>query len=185
MSNLIDQKRRARKDAMLRRDKADPNVEIKAIELLSLLLEKYRGNSIAGYLAIKNEINPLRAMEEASKHGLVGIPVIGSKGSALKFSKWSPDCRLKEGRFGAKVPIKNDFFEPEILIVPLLAFDKAGGRVGYGGGYYDRTLEFLRAKRRTLAIGFAYSLQMANDLPIEKTDQHLDFIVTEKEIITI
>jgi len=76
-------------------------------------------------------------------------------------------------------------FEPELVIVPLVAFTRAGGRLGYGGGFYDRTLELLRAKRATLAIGFAYSAQECAELPLEATDQPLDMIVTEREIIEI
>ncbi|MEL7206400.1 MAG: 5-formyltetrahydrofolate cyclo-ligase, partial [Pseudomonadota bacterium] len=85
--------------------------------------------------------------------------------------------------FGAEVPLVDDFFDPEILIVPLVAFDRAGGRLGYGGGFYDRTLERLRARRATLAIGFAYQAQEAESLPLEPTDQPLDMIVTEREVI--
>jgi 5-formyltetrahydrofolate cyclo-ligase len=73
--------------------------------------------------------------------------------------------------------------EPEILIVPLLAFNRTGGRLGYGGGFYDRTLEMLRAKRPTLAIGFAFAGQETDDLPLEPTDQPLDLIVTEQGVI--
>jgi 5-formyltetrahydrofolate cyclo-ligase len=92
---------------------------------------------------------------------------------------------MKDGPFGARIPLIDDYFEPEVLIVPLVAFDRAGGRLGYGGGFYDRTLEKLRAKRATLAIGFAYSLQEAENLPLEPTDQQLDMIVTEQDIIEI
>ena len=77
------------------------------------------------------------------------------------------------------------FFEPEILIVPLVAFDRMGTRLGYGGGYYDRTLMQLRKKRATLAIGFAYSTQEMLELPIESTDQKLDVVVTERGIVNI
>ena len=73
---------------------------------------------------------------------------------------------------------------PEILIVPLVAFDAHGGRLGYGGGFYDRTLEGLRAKRPTLAIGFAFDAQQADDLPLEPTDQPLDMVVTESRVLT-
>ncbi len=69
-----------------------------------------------------------------------------------------PEMSMKAGAFGAMIPERDDFFEPEIVIVPLLAFTRAGGRLGYGGGFYDRTLEMLRAKRPTLAIGFANTL---------------------------
>ena len=81
--------------------------------------------------------------------------------------------------------IDDDFFEPELVIVPLVAFDRNGGRLGYGGGFYDRTLEMLRAKRPTFAIGFAYSAQQADHLPLEATDQPLDQIVTEDEVIDL
>ena len=71
------------------------------------------------------------------------------------------------------------------MIVPLLAFNRAGGRLGYGGGFYDRTLEKLRARRATLAIGFAFAGQEVDDLPLEPTDQPLDLIVTETGVIEI
>jgi 5-formyltetrahydrofolate cyclo-ligase len=90
-----------------------------------------------------------------------------------------------DGPFGARVPAVADYFEPELVIVPLVAFTRAGGRLGYGGGFYDRTLELLRAKRATLAIGFAYIAQECAELPLEATDQPLDMIVTEREIIEI
>ena len=83
-----------------------------------------------------------------------------------------------------QVPEKDDFIEPEILIVPLVAFDRTGGRLGYGGGFYDRTLEQLRSIRPTMAIGFAYTAQEDSALPLEPTDQPLDLIVTEKGVIT-
>jgi len=70
-----------------------------------------------------------------------------------------------------------------VLIVPLVAFDRRGGRLGYGGGFYDRTLERLRARRTTVAIGFAYAAQEAEALPLEPTDQPLDMVVTETEVI--
>ena len=82
------------------------------------------------------------------------------------------------------MPAVDDFIEPEILIVPLVAFDRKGGRLGYGGGFYDRTLQALRASRPTLAIGFAFAAQEADSLPLEPTDQPLDLIVTERGVIT-
>ena len=75
--------------------------------------------------------------------------------------------------------------EPEILIVPLVAFDRQGGRLGYGGGFYDRTLEGLRAKGPVLAIGFAYAAQETEALPLEPTDQPLDMIVTESGVLPL
>ena len=89
------------------------------------------------------------------------------------------------GKFKINEPNNNSFDEPSRILVPLLAFDKNNYRLGYGGGFYDRSLELLRAKRATLAIGFAYIAQECAELPLEATDQPLDMIVTEREIIEI
>ena len=150
---------------------------------LSAVLAGYRGVALAGYMPIRTEIDPLPAMAEAAAYGRVGVPVIQRAGAALLFSQWVPGCALKDGPFGAKIPQVDQFFEPEILIVPLVAFDRQGGRLGYGGGFYDRTLEALRQRRTTLAIGFAYSAQQADALPLEPTDQPLDMIVSECGVI--
>jgi 5-formyltetrahydrofolate cyclo-ligase len=92
-----------------------------------------------------------------------------------------------EGEFGALVPVAGDWLEPRLLIAPLLAFDANGGRLGYGGGFYDRSLQGLRAQdrtgRRTLAVGFAYSAQQVDAVPRGPTDQPLDAIVTEHGLI--
>ena len=82
-----------------------------------------------------------------------------------------------------QIPVNSYYFVPEVLIIPMVGFDRNGGRLGYGGGFYDRTLEHLRSRHATLAIGFAYSQQEFEKLPLEATDQKLDIIITEKEII--
>jgi 5-formyltetrahydrofolate cyclo-ligase len=110
------------------------------------------------------------------------VPVIQAAGRPLLFSRWTPGCDMIEGPFGARIPAVTELVEPEILIVPLVAFDASGGRLGYGGGFYDRTLAQLRARRATLAIGFAFAAQEAEALPLEPTDQPLDMIVTETGI---
>ena len=86
------------------------------------------------------------------------------------------------GAFGAAIPDTSKTLEPDILIVPLAAFDAKGFRLGYGGGFYDRTLERLRAMQPITAIGFAYDLQECAEVPTEPTDQPLDLIVTETGI---
>ena len=92
---------------------------------------------------------------------------------------------MVEGAFKAHIPADIEWMIPEIVIVPLVAWDETGGRLGYGGGFYDRTLEGLRARRPVLAIGFAFNVQQAYDLPLEVTDQPLDMIVTEDRVLTI
>ena len=183
MNDLTEVKTQARRAAFARRKAAHEVALPGAAAHLSEVLAGYRGVPLAGYMAIRSEIDPLPAMEEAAAHGPVCVPVIQGAGLALKFARWSPGCTLKDGPFGAMIPELDDFFEPEIVIVPLVAFDRRGGRLGYGGGFYDRTLEMLRAKRPTLAIGFAYAAQEARALPLEPTDQPLDMIVTEAEVI--
>lgn len=182
---LEARKAEARKAAFARRKAAHEAAHPGAAGHLSEVLAGYRGVPVSGYLAIRTEIDPLPAMAEAAAHGVVGVPVIRAKGQPLVFSQWEPDCALADGPFGAAVPAVEKLMTPEVLIVPLVAFSRTGGRLGYGGGFYDRTLEALRAKRPTLAIGFAYAAQEDNDLPLEATDQPLDMVVTEREVIDI
>jgi 5-formyltetrahydrofolate cyclo-ligase len=151
---------------------------------LSEVLAGFRGVPVAGYMAMRTEIDPTAAMEEAAAHGPVGVPVIMGAGQPLKFRLWEPGCALIKGKFGAMIPESGAWMTPEIVIVPLVAFDRNGGRLGYGGGFYDRTLEGLRAARATMAIGFAYVGQEDPELPLEPTDQPLDLIVTERGVIT-
>lgn len=183
MTDLPQIKAAARKAAFARRKAAHDAHQGAAAAHLSEVLAGYRGVPLSGYMAIRTEIDPLPAMEEAAAHGPVGVPVITGKGQPLKFARWEPGCALTEGPFGAMIPQEAVYFEPEILIVPMVAFDRSGGRLGYGGGFYDRTLEMLRARRPTLAIGFAYGAQEDAALPLEPTDQPLDMLITEAEVI--
>ena len=184
MSDLAEIKAAARKAAFGRRKVAYAEAGPGAAGRLSEVLAGHRGVPLSGYMPIRTEIDPLPAMAEAAAHGAVGVPVIQGKGQPLLFSRWEPDAPLREGPFGAQVPEVDDFMEPQILIVPLVAFDATGARLGYGGGFYDRTLERLRARRATLAIGFAFDGQEAEGLPVEPTDQRLDMIVTETRVLT-
>ncbi len=149
-----------------------------AANLLADWLADHRGAVLAGYMPMRTEIDPLGAM--AAHQGPVGVPVIIGKGQPLKFREWSPGCTLVPGQFGALIPADGAWIEPQILIVPLLAFDARGYRLGYGGGFYDRTLQTLRAKHATLAVGFAFSAQEILQVPVDEHDQRLDVIVTER-----
>lgn len=181
--DLTEQKAAARKAAFARRKDAFDSAGPGQSAHLSEVLAGYRGVPLAGYMPIRTEISPLVAMAEASAHGPVGVPVIQGEATPLEFSRWEPDGALRDGPFGAKVPVEDNYFDPEIVIVPLVAFDTKGGRLGYGGGFYDRTLERLRSRRATLAIGFAFDAQEADHLPLEDTDQPLDMMITETRII--
>ena len=141
------------------------------------VLSPWRGQALAGYVPIRTEIDPLPVM--AGWEGAVCVPVVRGAGLPLEFHRWTPDCEMVEGAFGAPVPAKSEVVEPQVLIVPLVAFDRRGFRLGYGGGFYDRTLERLRCAGSTQAIGFAYAVQEVECLPIEPTDQPLDAVVTD------
>lgn len=185
MTDLAEIKAAARKAGFARRKAAHSARGEAPARLLGDVLEQHRGAILAGYMPMRTEIDPLPAMTAAAAHGPICVPVIEGEGRPLLFSRWTPDCVMKDGPFGARIPQVDDFITPEVLIVPLVAFDRVGGRLGYGGGFYDRTLEMLRAEGRVLAIGFAYAAQEAEGLPLEPTDQPLDMIVTESEVIAL
>ena len=183
MSRLEEQKKAARAAAFARRAAAHSEAGGACAGLLSEVLAGYRGVPLSGDMPMRTEIDPLPAMAEAAAHGVVGVPVIAGKAMPLRFSRWEPDAPMREGPFGAMIPEVEEVFEPEILIVPLVAFDAGGNRLGYGGGFYDRTLAGLRARRATLAIGFAFDAQQAERLPLEPTDERLDMVVTESRVL--
>ncbi|KFI30896.1 5-formyltetrahydrofolate cyclo-ligase [Paenirhodobacter enshiensis] len=152
-----------------------------ATERLLAALLPHAGRPLAGYMPIRTEIDPRPAM--ARHPGPVGVPVIVAEAHPLVFRLWSPDCPMIPGAFGAPIPETGRPMTPQVLIVPMLAFDRRGFRLGYGGGFYDRTLERLRARGPVTAIGFAFADQEIGTVPTETTDQPLDLIVTERETI--
>lgn len=180
----IDQiKSDARKAAFAVRKLAFDAGQGKAAELLADYLAAHRVRPLSGYMPMRTEIDPLPAM--AAHQGPVCVPVIVGKGQPLRFREWSPGCVMIAGEFGALIPADGAWVEPEVLIVPLLAFDERGFRLGYGGGFYDRTLQALRAKRATLAIGFAFASQQVAEVPVDQNDQRLDAIITEQGVFAI
>jgi 5-formyltetrahydrofolate cyclo-ligase len=185
VSDLAEIKSAARKAAFARRKPLFDAAPPAQAGYLSEVLAGHRGVPLSGFMPIRTEIDPIPAMAEASARGPVGVPVIEAADHPLTFAHWTPEMAMVPGAFGAMIPEQLTCFEPEIVIVPLLAFTRAGGRLGYGGGFYDRTLEKLRARRPTLAIGFAFAGQEVAEVPLEDTDQPLDLIVTEQGVIDI
>lgn len=178
--DLTARKAALRKKAFTARAEAYERASV--AEANAALLEEIgpvTGMVIAAYMAMRTELDPTRAMTSLAEENRICVPVIEAKGQPLRFREWRPGCRMVDGPFGARVPEHGDWLEPEIVIAPLVAFDRGCNRLGYGGGFYDRTLELLRAKRPTQAIGFAYAAQELSDLVVEPTDQRLDAVVTE------
>ncbi len=121
-------------------------------------------------------------------NSIVCVPVVCGPGLPLKFRQWMPGIPLIRNAFGTSIPESGDLVEPDLLIVPVVAFDSACARLGYGGGFYDRTLQILRAKRTQtakslVAVGFAYSDQEHPAIPRDAHDQRLDAIVTDAGLI--
>lgn len=136
---------------------------------------------VGGYVALPGEADPSLLLEALRAAGHeIALPRVESKGAPLVFHLWRKGQPLKPGAFNIPEPQADlPIAHPRILLVPLLAFDARGHRLGYGGGYYDRTLEALRAKGSVRAIGIAYSGQQIENVPDENHDHLLDMVVTE------
>lgn len=172
-----------RAEAELRRNRAHAEVDqYQAVERLDDELKPFAGHPISFYMAMRSEIDPRPAMVRAVLRGSVLLPVT-RRGQPLLFRRWQPGTTMLRDGYGVEYPEETqEEGTPEVLVVPLLAFDAAGHRLGYGGGYYDRTLAKLRAELPVTAIGFAFSGQEIERLPATETDQRLDGIVTEREV---
>jgi len=139
------------------------------------------GAVVSAFVAIGEEADPAPLIELLRGKGHpLALPRVVRKGEKLAFHLYEPGAKLIPGVFGLSQPGK-DWPEavPDVLIVPLLAFDARGMRLGYGGGFYDRTLTDLRASRNVLAVGFAFAGQEVADVPHRDGDEPLDWVVTE------
>ncbi|MBM7066888.1 5-formyltetrahydrofolate cyclo-ligase [Actibacterium sp. 188UL27-1] len=176
-----EQKSAARKAAFIRRKAAHRLGDHTGH--LRELIGAVQGKVIAGYMPIRTEIDPLPAMAALSLTNRIAVPVIQGAGQALVFHEWMPGAEMIAGPFGAQIPQDGRPLVPDLLIVPLVAFEARCYRLGYGGGFYDRTLEGLRARDTVRAYGFAYAAQLVETLPLEPTDQPLDAIATDAGIL--
>lgn len=143
---------------------------------------------IAGYAAVAHEADPLPLMEalHARGHALC-LPAVEGMSKPLLFRAYAPgDALVKHGTLKIPEPAaEKPLARPDILLVPLLAFDRHGHRLGYGGGHYDRTLAALRAQKRVVAIGIAFACQEVGRVPTHSGDVRLDKIVTENQVFHI
>lgn len=139
---------------------------------------------VAGYVAMRGEADPLPLLAALQEEDVItALPRIEARAAALGFFRWINGEPLVEGTFGTSEPGQEaEAVTPDIVLVPLIAFDKDGARLGYGGGFYDRTLEALRMRHKVLAVGFAFEAQEADNLPAEPHDAALDAVVTEKGV---
>lgn len=175
----VEKKKLLRKSIAARRAEAHGTVDpSSALAMLDATLRNHEG-PYSFYWPIRSEIDPRPVMEALSKTHDVCLPLTHGH-SALSFLRWVPGQDMDIDEFGVAVPAESEPLVPQTLVVPMLGFDRRGHRLGYGAGHYDRTLAGLRASGPLFAVGFAYSVQEEDELPIEPTDQPLDAIITEK-----
>jgi 5-formyltetrahydrofolate cyclo-ligase len=144
-------------------------------------VELAEGAIVSAYWPMGDELDPRPLIHRIQAAGhTIGLPVVVAKGAPLIFRDWTPETRFVPGGFKTEVPEATaPEVVPTVLLVPLLAFDLKGYRLGYGGGFYDRTLTKLRAAGKITAIGFAYEGQLVGEVPRADYDQPLDAILTE------
>jgi len=137
---------------------------------------------VAGYWPMGDELDVRPLLERLAADGrAVALPVVAAKGQPLEFRRWRPGDLLEAGAHGTRHPLAAAAaVEPDLVLVPLLAFDDGGWRLGYGGGYYDRTLALLRARKPVVAVGVGYAAQRVAAVPRDGRDQRLDWMMTER-----
>ncbi len=143
------------------------------------------GSVVAGYSPIRSEFDPAPLMRKLAGAGArLALPVIVARDRPLQFRLWSAGDQLQRGSLGILEPSPEAAeITPDILLVPLAAFDRAGHRIGYGAGHYDRTLGQLRAARQIIAIGLAFAAQEIPDIAASAHDVPLDLVLTEEQTI--
>ena len=189
--NLIDeQKAIIRRDAVSRRDAIPAAERAKAAETIATRafpLTITPGTIVSGFSPLKSEINPLPLMRRLADAGAqLALPVVAGRGKPLIMRAFAFGDALASGQWGIREP-KSEAGEvaPDILLVPLLAFDRSGHRVGYGAGYYDMTIAKFRAMKRITAVGVAYAAQQIDTVPVTPRDARLDLVLTERDVIDL
>jgi len=140
---------------------------------------------IAGYWPHQTELDCRPLLARACESGRTCVlPVVDSASQHLIFRQWRPGDILKTGRYDVLEPADDAAtFRPDVVIVPLLAFDRRGYRLGYGAGFYDKTLSYLRRQGTVLAVGYAFAVQEVENVPHDQYDEPLDWIVTPAEAV--
>ena len=184
-ASLNSKKKQARKAAASVREKAhraDRGVAGAALAMLGLdFLDLKPDSIVSGFLPYQSEIDVRPLMARLAAAGMVtALPVVVERNAPLIFRLWRPGDQTEPGAWNIPVPVAAAAeVVPDVLLVPMLAFDSGGYRLGYGGGFYDRTLDALRRKGQPVAVGVAYAAQEVHHVPHAAHDQPLDWIFTE------
>jgi 5-formyltetrahydrofolate cyclo-ligase len=171
----------ARRDALSVQERDDA---ARAIVTRTPSLEITSSMVVAGYAPIRSEIDPVQLMQRFAAWGAaLAMPAISARDAVLAFRAWKPGDALVRGAFGiSELPATAAEVVPDIVLVPLVAFDRAGHRIGYGAGYYDRTLASLRRQKTVIAIGLAFAVQEIPQVPALSHDARLDYVLTETDL---
>jgi 5-formyltetrahydrofolate cyclo-ligase len=174
--------------ALAKRDALDDDERAAAAQALALRglpIEISRSTVVAGYSPIRSEIDPIPLMQKLAARGArLALPVITARGQSLRFRVWSPGDRLMRGPLGILEPSPAAAeIVPDIVLVPLAAFDRSGHRIGYGAGHYDRTLAQLHKSKGFAAIGLAFAAQEVEAVPALQHDVALDYVLTETRVL--
>jgi 5-formyltetrahydrofolate cyclo-ligase len=183
-----DSKPALRADALARRDALPAPARAAAAETIAarpLPVAIAPGTIVSGYSPMRSEINPVPLMRAFARAGAaLALPVVAGRGKPLIMRAWDFGRALTAGVWGIREPAADaPEIDPDVLIVPLAAFDRAGHRIGYGAGYYDMTIARLRSIKPVMAIGLAFAAQEIPHVPATERDARLDLVLTEREII--
>jgi 5-formyltetrahydrofolate cyclo-ligase len=187
---IVQRKAEMRRESRARREALPVEQQSEAAQTVAargLPVPVPRGCVVSGYSPLKFEISPLPLLRRAAEAGAhLALPVVQGRGTPLIMRAWAFGETLGSGVWGIREP-KPEAPEvfPDILIVPILAFDRAGYRLGYGAGYYDMTITRLRAMKPVTAIGIAFAAQEFPEVPKTPRDARLDLVLTEREIIDL
>ena len=189
MSNIVTQKAELRGQALTKRDALSPEDRAQAAETIAARAFPLAvaGKVVSGFMPLKSELNPIPLLRKLAEAGAqLALPAIAGRGSPLIMRAYVFGDELARGQWGIREP-KPEAAEvaPDILLVPLAAFDRAGHRIGYGAGYYDMTIAALRAKKTITAIGLAFAAQEISAGPATPRDEALDLVLTEREAIDL
>jgi len=166
----------------LRKENYSKDLRIDFRSIIKILKKrKQKKKIIGGYYPYNYEVNVMPLLEKFEKSNyIISLPKIG-KNSSMNFFVWYTNDPLNINEYGIPEPITNRMIFPDVLLVPLVAYDKNFNRVGYGGGFYDRYIKRTKKIKNILTIGLAFSYQKVKKIPIEKNDIKIDFIITEKD----
>ncbi len=136
------------------------------------------------YVAVRSEVNLNKTAKFMHKNKkIIVLPIIKNNKRHLLFKEWRKDDVLQKEKYGIKIPVNKNYLEPRVLLIPMVAFDIKKNRLGYGGGFYDKTISFLEKKNKILKFGIAFDEQESKAIPVDSFDKKMDVIFTQSRII--